>query len=420
MYRGEAGNSIALTTIFFYTIIRYVYCASNLQINRKGFDKMHSSPQKLTSRDSGIELLKIAAIFLIILSHVVQTLRSVNHSIPYQDYVLDLSMATTNIQHVILTLFSYFGALGNNIFFVCSAWFLLRSSGCKKQKWLFMLLEVWVISMVFLVAALLLRRGNISGAILLKSVFPTLFSTNWYLTCYLLFYPIHPLLNLLIRRLNQQSLFRLSAAMFFLYCCLNFLNSGLLFYSRFILWITIYFVMAYMQQYMGDFANDRKKNGILLLFGIAGFVGIALLTNYLGLHISFMEDKMLHWAASCNPFLIAISIALFNLARNVHFQNGRINYLSSLSMLVYLIHENLIFKTYYRPLMLHYVYQRFGYDRILLWVIVVALLVTLFSVFCSVVYDKTLRPLVRTASSSLYSILRNLYLRMERKALKLH
>ena len=76
------------------------------------------------ARDSGIELLKILAIFLIVISHVAQTLTSENPYITYNGYIVDISHATTNIQHLILVCFRTFGPLGNSIFFVCSTWFL--------------------------------------------------------------------------------------------------------------------------------------------------------------------------------------------------------------------------------------------------------------------------------------------------------
>lgn len=81
----------------------------------------------LTDRDSGIEALKIVAIFFIVISHVVQTLTCSNIFIINNDYVLNSSQATTNIQKIILVYFRHFGILGNTIFFTASAWFLLES-----------------------------------------------------------------------------------------------------------------------------------------------------------------------------------------------------------------------------------------------------------------------------------------------------
>ncbi|MGN0383824.1 MAG: acyltransferase family protein [Eubacterium sp.] len=381
---------------------------------------IEKSDEQITIRESGIELFKIVAIFLIIISHVVLALCSKGQYTSYTDFVIDLSVATTSIQHFILILFYHFGVWGNTIFFVCSAWFLLNSSKFKIQKWLFMLIEVWTISIIILIISYILRHGNISGNIIIRSLFPNIFANNWYLTCYLLFYPIHPLLNMLINHMSKHSLLRLSLAMFILYCCFNSIKGNLFFTSHIILWITIYFVMAYIQLYLNDFANNKKKNCFLLIVCTIGFIGIILITNITGLHISSMQNKMFHWATNCNPFLITMTIALFNIIRNIHFKNTFINYVSSLSLLMYLTHNNLIIQAYYLPYIMNYAYVSYGYNHIVLLMLIIALFVFIVSLISSVVYDKTMRKLVKKISNLLYPFLRNSYLRIEHFILKLH
>lgn len=84
-------------------------------------------------RNSGVEILKIIAIFLIVISHVTQTLYTINPAFP-SDYVLEVKYASKNIQHLILTWFSTFGSQGNLIFLVSSAWFLLDSKKNNSKK----------------------------------------------------------------------------------------------------------------------------------------------------------------------------------------------------------------------------------------------------------------------------------------------
>ena len=371
-------------------------------------------------RESGIELVKIIAIFLIVISHVVRTLCVGNSYISYQDYVLNLYAATTNVQYFLLILFRHLGVLGNTVFFVSSAWFLLRSSRFKKAKWLFMLVEIWVISVSILIVTYLITGGSISGELILKSFFPTLFSNNWYLTCYLLFYPIHPLLNTVIRSLDKRHLFRFSTALFTLYCVFGFLSDSWFFSSLIILWITFYFVMAYIQLYLVDFSNDPKKNALLFLFGLVGFIGLPALTNYLGLRIPFLRNQMLRWSTSSNPFLIAMAIAMFNIARNIHFRSGAVNYIAGLSMLIYIIHENILLSNYFRPYIINLIYTNYGYDHIVLWVLFLSVGILLFGIVCSALYDKTLRPLVVKFCDWLYPVLRKGYLCIEKRLLEFH
>lgn len=375
---------------------------------------------EMNMRESGIELLKIIAIILIVVSHVIQTLRNENQFITYSDYVLDLSTATTDIRNFVLILFSHFGALGNNIFFVCSAWFLLQSSRWNKKKWSYMLLEVWIISIIILILTLILRGGDISTKIIIKSMFPNIFANNWYLTCYLLFYPIHPLLNLLIKQTNKKILFRMSASMFILYCGFGFIKGDLFFPSPIILWITIYLIIAYIQLYMWDFFANIKNNIILLTVGFSGFIGGVALVNILGIHIPILHDKVLNQATNCNPFLIIISIAVFNIMHKCTFKNFTVNYISSLSYLIYIIHENLILKNYFRPIMVNYIYVNYGYKYLVFWVLVMIMIVFFFGLICAIVYDKVLRRFIKSINNSLYPLCKEIYMKSELYLLKFY
>lgn len=375
--------------------------------------------EKIEMRESGIELLKIFAMILIVICHVSETIRYGSACVPYEDYVLDLSAASPNIQHTVLASFNYFGVWGNGIFFVCSAWFLQQSSRYNKKKWLFMLIEVWVVSVTILLLSLIIWQGNLSVELIVKSLFPTTFSNNWYLTCYLLFYPIHPILNGVIKRMSRQALFRICAAMFFLYFCLGFVEEELFFSSMLLLWITIYFIIAYMRMYLTGFSENVKKNLVLLAAGFAGFILLVMMLNLLGLHSS-LNHAMLAGAVNSNPFLLAVSVAMFNLVRKVSFKNWLINRISNLLMLVYIIHENIILRRYCRPYLLHFVHEQYGYEHIAAWVLLLAAAIFLASLLCSAVYAKTVRKLVVRTSDVLYTMIRKKYLAIEQQMCKFH
>lgn len=177
-------------------------------------------------RESGIELLKIAAIFLIVIGHMVQTLSDGNYYISYHDYVLRISSATTNLKLLALVMLRYSGAIGNSIFFVCSAWFLLDSDKVSKKKVLMMILDVWLVSVTILAIVYFLRGGAIDSKLMIKSMFPTFFENNWYITCYILFYPLHPILNRIIRSMGQKVHLAVCTIMSFLYIVCNSIRGG--------------------------------------------------------------------------------------------------------------------------------------------------------------------------------------------------
>lgn len=366
------------------------------------------------TRDSGIELLKIFAIFVIVINHTVQSLTNEAYNIPNNGFVIDISRATTNIQCILLQIFRHFGVLENSVFFICSAWFLLKSKNWNKKKWLFMVIEIWVVSIVIFIITYIILHGNISIGIIISSLFPTTFGNNWYMTCYLLFYPIHPILNSIVNMMNQRQLFRSTLVMVFLYVFMNFINCSCFFSSAIILWITIYFAIAYMQKYLMSFVDNIRENIILFIIGVIGFIGIILITDICGLYSQVLSDKVMRWVNNCNPFLLAMSIAMFNIARNIHFKNRFINYISKLSLLIYIIHENIILRTYFRPAMWNYVYKRFGYSDVIQWVFIISFIIFIFGILCSILYVLTLQRFVNKVSGKLYEVVRIKYLLFEK------
>ena len=382
-------------------------------------DKTKLKMKKKTdnSRESGIELLKIAAIFLIVIHHVIITLRTPNSYVPYQDYLIDLEAASPEFRNIILVLLSHLGAFGNTIFFVCSAWFLQKSMAFNKKKWFSILTEVWTVSVLILLAVLVMRSGHVSWTLMLRSILPTTFANNWYLTCYLLFYPIHGILNGVIEHLSEKQLLRASLALFFLYFCMNSLKGDLFFSSRLIQWVSIYYIVAFLRTCGKPFIESRSKNLIMLAVSLVCNTVLVLLTNAAGLRIGFFSDKTLHWAKNCNPLLLVASIALLNLFRKMHFKNRLINSISGLSLLIYIIHENLLLRTYYRPLWLNWMYERFGYDHVVLLVLALAAAIFAGSLCLASLYRRLIRPTVDRISDWLYEILRVRYVQWERAVL---
>ena len=370
--------------------------------------------QLTDKRNSSIELLKLFAIFMIVINHVVQSLHCPNEYMMNQDYVLDITVATTNIQHLILALFRHCGVLGNMIFFACSAWFLLDRGHASKKKILQLILDVWVISVTILVVVFILRRGNIGMKMIVKQILPITFENNWYITCYLLFYPLHPFLNWVIQKMEQKTLLRATMVLLMLYFGVNYVIPGYFFPSKLIMWVTIYFAMAYMKYYLAELSGSTKHNMLLLGIGLAGNLAMLLLTNFVQLRFGPQEEGILKWNVNCNPFLLLAAVSLLNMARNVRFTNKAVNYISGMSLFIYVFHENLLLRTFYRPLLWEYVYRRFGYAYVLVWALVLAAVVFLFGLLASILYKSTLQRAVTAVCHRLYPSVQKIYSKVSR------
>lgn len=363
-------------------------------------------------RSSSIEAFKILAIVLIVISHVVQTLElSGGAAIPLSGYGIALSRATSDAQQLGLVLLRYSGVIGNTIFFVCSSWFLLESASVRKQKLLKMLADIWTVSVVIMLVVLCVRKGCLTRGQIVGSLLPTTMENNWYLNCYMLFFAFHGMLNRLIGSISKRTMFRAAAAMTAVYLILSFFTlftrsvfgSGSSFFSStLIVWTVIYFIVGYLKLHAPKAADSIGFNVILAVTGTIGFYGTILATNAVGLRITAISKSLMIWNVAYNPFLIAMVIGAFNLIRRIRFTSKAVNFVSRLSLFIYIIHENKLLRTLYRPLMWNYVYENYGYSHIIFWVFVIAAIVFAFGLAASVIYYFSLHKLVESICNKAY------------------
>lgn len=370
------------------------------------------------NRNSGIELLKLLAIYAIVVAHVTYTLTSFNPFVPWDDYVIDVSVASADIINIILIVLRTFGAFGDFVFFLCSAWFLLDNDEVKEEKELKLIFDIWLISVVICFIVFLERKGNIDAGLLIKQFMPTWFENNWYMTCYLLFYPIHGVINQSIRRMGQEQLLLTATLLGGIYILVNFIRTSF-FFSEIILWISIYYVVGYLKKYTPRLAQDVKINFAIALVGIIGNVGLIVTTKLLDAHFGALSVKMILSNYICSPFLMMASVGLFNIFRSLKFSNHVINYISGLSLFIYVIHENMLLRILYRPILWHMIYSLFGYKMVLLWVFVLSIVVFLFGVISSYFYRHTLEHLTIKASSYFMPKIKTIYGRYEKTMMKL-
>lgn len=353
----------------------------------------------MKKRESGIELLKILAIFLIVLFHTTQSLCSGTHL--SSKYTINWNMATPHVQELVIHIFGNFAGLGNTIFFVCSAWFLCKSQKVNIQKILYMLADVWIISFIWLIVILSLGF-NITKVQLIKELLPNTFSNNWYITAYIIFYLIHPALNLIINNLTRKQHKLIIFIGLCMYFFIDWLKYGMFFPSVLIDWLIIYFVVAYIRKY--NILTNKKVVKIWFCIGLLGMIGVDTIWNFICLNITSLEDKAIHWQSNThNPFVLLLSLSLFALA---YYKKGwisnTINYISGLSLLIYIIHENQLFRDYLRPYFFIFIYKTVGYEKILIWLLLYAIGIFLCSLLLALLYKLLIQKLIYKVSDNLY------------------
>jgi len=270
----------------------------------------------------------------------------------------------------------YFGVIGNNIFLIASCWFLVDNDLISKKKTLKLEGYVFFTSIVILLLAIALKV-SLSNDILVSSIFPTLMGSNWFVSCYFLLYGIHPFLNRIL--IENNGCRNLCVVLFLLYIVIPTFYANILYTSKIVVWISIYLCIGYLKYNHIKLLNSIKHNKALFLLSLFGVISMVVGTYIIGLTYPRFSD-ILRWDKDCNVFVVLLALSLFNIVRNVVFRSTIINYLSSLTILIYVIHENIIVRNYLRPFILQRLCKTEIYNNIAVCVISNAILTFILSV----------------------------------------
>lgn len=347
-------------------------------------------------RESGIELLKIISMILIVFAHTAQN--AYRLKLPE----LMLAEATLSKQKFIMAWLIHFGSLGNYLFIICSAWFLIGSKKSQKQKILPLVFDSFLISVLFLAGYSIVSPGMVSQVDITKSFFPIFNENNWFVTGYILFLLILPYLNKIVENISQRQLMRISIVMILLYWIFCFAKAHY-FFTRFFVFIGLFFIVAYIKKYMPDFCSSTGKNLICLAVGVFGFILWLGGTDIRGLNDSAYSQKLLMWWTDSNPFHLLTAIALFNLFRKFKFVNKGINLISSLTLYIYLIHENMLFRQYSAQPIWRMLIDRFSVKHVLAEEILFATLLFTAAVLLSLLYKFTAGRFTGFISGKIYN-----------------
>lgn len=114
-----------------------------------------------------------------------------------------------------------------------------------------------------------------------------------------------------------------------------------------------------------------------------------------------------------------IAVGSLIIAMKAKYKVRAVNYISGLSMFIYLIHENYLFRQYTRPAIWQYLYINYGYSHVVLLNLVFSLVLFLLAAVISTIYKETLQRLVIMISDKLYAIIGKLYSRIEGSIVKI-
>ena len=216
-----------------------------------------------------------------------------------------------NINFNIMYILQVLGKVANNVFIIITGYYMVNKK-IKLRSIIKLFLETIFYSYFILILYLLFTK-EINIDLIIYSIFPILTNLDKKKLCYVIifmtiFFSILPTISLLKS-----------------------------FFSEFIWFIFLYLIGAYLRKYTCKELYEHNK--LILLVSIIAVI-ISLLLKW-RLNIYCLQNEI------NNFFILMLSISLFiNFSKIKERNNGIINYIASSVLGVYLIHDNIIIRTY--------------------------------------------------------------------------
>lgn len=282
-------------------------------------------------RNTNIEILRIIAILLIVISH---------YSVHNVTNVKELSFGINKILLQMMTL----GNIGSELFMLITGYYLINSSKAKLSKLLKLWFQIIFYSVGVYILFVLLNLEPFSYTAFINSFFPITFEEYWFASVYFIIYLFHPYINKMINSLTQKDFIKLISLSLLVFSILNFITGQLYYFNELIQLIIIYLIGAYYGKYKDNYLNKNKSVKLFiisLLILTLSTIGLELLNNKISI-------KFINYLYSRNSFMvIMISITLFNIFKHKkEFSNKIINNISSCVFGVYLLSETPFMKNY--------------------------------------------------------------------------
>lgn len=287
-------------------------------------------------RQSNIELLRILAMFFIIMHHYV------THGTTNFVY-LDPPLS---VQNVFALFLGGFGRPAMAIFILICGYFSIKSE-FKLPRFVSLIAQVFSYSVILMLLAKFILPGGseIGRDDIFASIFPTALGTYWFFTAYAVLILLSPYINKLLLKLTQKQHKALVVLFVVIWCLLPTIMDAKLSGSDLAYFVTLYTIAAYIRLY--PLKTNASRH--FALFGFWAFIILAsiasssYLLNYSGVfrkYITFFTEYNKLPGAMC-----ALELFLA-MVQTKPFYSKWINGIASTSFGIYLIHDNFLIRPF--------------------------------------------------------------------------
>ena len=279
-----------------------------------------------TDRHSGMELLRIMAMALVVLTHTdfwalgsptAETCASDMVRVAYQYYVEFISIICVNC------------------FIFISGWFSIRSSVKGFINLSFQILFYNLL--IYLVCAIIgYTTCGLRNFLEHLNVF-----VHWFLAAYVALYLLSPILNVFVEHAGKRQA-KITLALFvILDVLLGWARDYLYFMGGYSLlhFMVIYLIARYIRMYGGKFFSMNKKWDVTIYLFITLLMPTLLVVSYyVSSSVWYYSNHLLFWYN--NPLVIISSIYFCLFFTKLTFRSSVVNFIAASSFAVYLIHTD--------------------------------------------------------------------------------
>ena len=326
-----------------------------------------------TDRESNFELLRIFAMFLIVLHHC--NLHGVF------SYLQTAPSVTYMYNELVCFFLSSGGKIGVSLFVLLTGYFSCTKS-FNPKKWLNVYLQTLFFSVLILVSCFFISPELASKAIQI-SVMPFVNNSYWFITSWLLLYLFSPALNIVSQKLSSATIRNYMFLGIALWVVLPALGMNAPGISYLIYFMFLYLLGAAIKL---NHISFSKKKLLWLTLAIFCFVFVMVTKE-----IFFSNTAVNLWKTTsrytllCSPYTLIISLYIFYVFKDWKIKSPFANWIATSMFGVYLLHDNV----FVRPWLWHKILEIDTYMNSSLFVIFSILFSLCVFVVCTII-DKVL------------------------------
>ena len=284
----------------------------------------------IKERKSNFELLKIIAMLMIISFHYVYK----------SGYVFE----NMNLNSFIIKSFWFLGELGVNLFMLITGYFMINKKMSLKKVMLISI-EVFFYNLLNVLLNCYLLKIPLK---ITDIIFPVILDKYWFVSVYIIIYILSPYFNKLIINMSKKEFEKLLIIVVSIWSIIptvfglrNNSSETILYYSRFIWMVVMYFMGAFIKLYDIKELNTKKKSIFvtLITWGIMTCSILFIYYNKENFNIIGTYEWAYLWTPN-NFFMLILSVSVFQYFSKLRIKDSLIiNTLASTTLGIYMLHD---------------------------------------------------------------------------------